>query len=82
MELGNRHAEENRLAKAADAYRRVLARDDLNEDATRALMRCYAKVGERGQALKLYQRFVERLRKELDAEPEDETTELFDEIRG
>ena len=82
MELGDRHSEENRIAKAADAYRRVLARDDLNEDATRALMRCYAKVGERGQALKVYQRFAERLRKELDAEPEDETTDLFDEIRG
>ena len=82
MALGDRHAEENRIAKAADAYRRVLARDDLNEDATRALMRCYAKVGERGSALKLYQRFSERLRKELDAEPEEETTELFDEIRG
>jgi predicted ATPase/DNA-binding SARP family transcriptional activator len=82
MELGGRHMEENRLAKAADAYRRVLARDDLNEDATRALMRCYAQVGERSQAMKLYQRFIDRLRKELDAEPEEETVELFDEIRG
>ena len=82
MELGNRHAEEHRVAKAADAYRRVLARDDLNEEAVRALMRCYSSVGERGQALKLYQRFVDRLRKELDAEPEEETVELFDEIRA
>ena len=82
MELGDRHAEEGRNAKAADAYRRVLARDDLNEDATRALMRCYAKAGERAQALRLYQRFSEKLRKELDAEPEDETQELLDEIKG
>lgn len=82
MELGDRHASEDRHAKAADAYRRVLARDDLNEDATRALMRCYAKVGERAQALRLYQRFAERLRKELDAEPDEETQELLEEIRG
>jgi non-specific serine/threonine protein kinase len=82
MELGDRHAEEGRNAKAADAYRRVLARDDLNEDATRALMRCYAKAGERAQALRLYQRFSDRLRKELDAEPEEETQELLEEIRG
>ena len=75
------HAAENRIAKAADAYRRLLARDDLNEDATRALMRCYAQVGERSQALRLYQRFSERLRKELEAEPEDETRELYDELR-
>jgi DNA-binding SARP family transcriptional activator len=82
MELGERHAEEGRNAKAADAYRRVLARDDLNEDATRALMRCYAKAGERAQALRLYQRFAERLRKELDAEPEEETQELLEEIKA
>jgi predicted ATPase/DNA-binding SARP family transcriptional activator len=82
MELGDVHASENRTAKAADAYRRLLARDDLNEDATRALMRCYAQVGERSQALRLYQRFSERLRKELDAEPEDETRELYEEVKG
>jgi len=82
MELGNQHATEDRIAKAADAYRRLLARDDLNEDATRALMRCYARVGERSQALRLYQRFSERLRKELDAEPEEETRELHDEIKA
>jgi len=82
MEVGDRHAEEGRNAKAADAYRRVLARDDLNEDATRALMRCYAKAGERAQALRLYQRFSERLRKELDAEPEEETQELLETIKA
>ena len=82
MEVGDRHAEEGRNAKAADAYRRVLARDDLNEDATRALMRCYAKAGERAQALRLYQRFSDRLRKELDAEPEEETQELIEEIKA
>ena len=45
-------------------------------------MRCYAKAGERAQALRLYQRFSEKLRKELDAEPEEETQELIEEIRG
>ena len=82
MELGDRQAEEGRNAKAADAYRRVLARDDLNEDATRALMQCYRNVGERAQALRLYQRFAERLRKELDAEPDDETQELHEAIKS
>jgi predicted ATPase/DNA-binding SARP family transcriptional activator len=81
MELGDHQADEHRYQKAADAYRRVLARDDLNEDATRALMRCYAKVGDRSQALKLYQRFSDRLRKELDADPEEETRDLFEELR-
>jgi len=82
MELAGRLAADDRHAKAADAYRRVLARDDLNEDATRALMRCLVRLGERSQALRVYQRFSERLRKELDAEPDEETRELCDEIRG
>ena len=82
MELGDLHLSEDRLQKAADSYRRVIARDDLNEDATRALMRCYARVGDRSQALRLYQRFAERLRKELEAEPEEDTRELYDEIRA
>jgi len=82
MELGDLHLSEDRLQKAADSYRRVIARDDLNEDATRALMRCYARVGDRSQALRLYQRFADRLRKELEAEPEEDTRELYDEIRA
>ena len=45
-------------------------------------MRCYAKAGECAQALRLYQRFSEKLRKELDAEPEEETQELLEEIKG
>ena len=82
MELAARLAKEERHAKAADAYRRLLARDDLHEEAVRALMECHVELGERAQALRVYQRFAERLMKELDAEPDDETTELFERIRG
>jgi DNA-binding SARP family transcriptional activator len=82
MELAQRLAKEDRHAKAAEAYRRLLARDDLHEDAVRALMECHVELGERAQALRVYQRFAERLMKELDAEPDDETTELFERIKG
>ena len=82
MELAGRLAKEERHAKAADAYRRLLARDDLHEDAVRALMSCHVELGERAQALRVYQRFAERLMKELDAEPDEATTELFDQIRA
>ena len=42
---------------------------------------CHAQLGERAQAMRAYQRFVERLAKEFDAEPDDETRELFERIR-
>jgi DNA-binding SARP family transcriptional activator len=44
-------------------------------------MACHARLGERSQALRLYQRFAERLRAELDAEPDDETVEAYERLR-
>ena len=76
MQLGDEWTREERHATAAEAYRRVLARDELHEEAVRALMRALAESGERSQALRAFQRFAERLRAELDAEPDDETVEL------
>lgn len=49
-ELGAHYAREERHEKAADVYRRVLARDELHEEALRALMRALAERGERSQA--------------------------------
>ncbi|HTE47943.1 MAG TPA: BTAD domain-containing putative transcriptional regulator, partial [Gemmatimonadaceae bacterium] len=81
MELGVHLVADERYQKAADAFRRVLARDDLHEEAVRALMDCHARLGERAPAMRVYQRFAERLAKELDSEPDDETTEAFERIR-
>ena len=78
MELGARLAREERHAKAADAYRRVLARDELHEEALVALMKCHAALGERSQALRAYRRFADRMRAELDADPDEETTSYFE----
>ena len=81
-ELGAHFVRTKEHARAADAYRRLLARDELNEDALRALMRCLAYAGERSQALRAYLRFAERLRAELDAEPEAETTRLAERMQS
>lgn len=69
MELGERQVREERYEKAADSYRRVLARDEFHEEAMLALLRCHAALGERSQALRAYRRYAERLRQELEAEP-------------
>jgi DNA-binding SARP family transcriptional activator len=81
MELGTRMMADDRHAKAAEAFRRVLARDELHEEALRALMRCHAMLGERTQALRLYQRFADRLREELDTSPGAETKRLFERLQ-
>jgi DNA-binding SARP family transcriptional activator len=81
MALGAQYAAAERHEKAAEAYRRVLARDDLHEDALVALMRCHAGLGERSQALRAYQRFADRMRTELDAAPTHEATRLFERLQ-
>jgi non-specific serine/threonine protein kinase len=81
MELGECMENEDRHSRAADAYRRVLARDELHEDALLALMRCHAGLGERSQALRVYRRFADRMRHELEAEPSGEATRLFERLQ-
>src|SRR4029077_2538119 len=80
MLLGEAHAAAA-PGKAADAYRRVLATDELHEEAMRGLMRALGESGERSQALRAYQRFAERLRTELDAEPDEQTTRLMERLQ-
>jgi two-component SAPR family response regulator len=48
MKLGDSFADDERHGKAAEAYRRVLARDELHEEALVALMRCQAGRRSRG----------------------------------
>jgi predicted ATPase/DNA-binding SARP family transcriptional activator len=81
MALGARHLKDGQHEKAAEAYRRVLARDAVHEEALQALMRCHAALGERPQALRLYRQFADRLRKELETEPRLETVRLFERLQ-
>jgi DNA-binding SARP family transcriptional activator len=60
----------------------VLARDELHEEALLALMKSHAALGERSQALRVYRRFADRMREELDTEPDDETTAFFEKLQA
>ena len=82
MLLGERHAADGRHGKAAEAFRRVLARDELHEEALRALMKSLAEAGERSQAMRIYQRFAGRLKEEMQAEPQRETVRLLEHLRA
>ena len=65
------------LAYASD----VLAHEPCREDAHRFLMRYYLRRGQRAQALRQYRLCEAILRSELDVEPEEATTCLFDQVR-
>src|SRR5262245_54976903 len=59
---------------------RLLALDPLQEPAHRALMQLYVETGRRAAALRQYQLCQTTLRRELRADPEKETTRLYEEI--
>lgn len=68
--------------EAALAYAQAwVALDELHEPAHRALMRAYARKGDRTSALKQYRACVAALERGLGVEPLEETTELYEAVR-
>jgi DNA-binding SARP family transcriptional activator len=75
------HRRSTGVAEAAiETALRLLALDPLQEPAHRTLMRLYADAGRRGAALRQYQQCVAILQRELGAEPEAETQQLYQQI--
>lgn len=73
------HAESD-PGRALDHARRWLALDSLHEPAHQALIRLYAKTGQRSAALKQYRNCVGVLDSELGVAPLPLTTELYEAV--
>ena len=67
---------------AVQAGRQLNALDPWRESGSRLLMKSYAQAGRRAEALQHYRGLAEMLEQELDAEPDGETTRLFEAIRS
>ena len=81
LAFGEQLAHAGRDDDEAEAYRRVLSRDGLNEEAHRRLIASLARAGRRTEALRQYDRLVETLDRELDAEPDATTVALIERVR-
>jgi DNA-binding SARP family transcriptional activator len=68
---------EKRISFAETALRN----DELDENAVRALMRCYAQTNNSAAALRVYNAYFKMLERELDAEPSGATQDLAVEIK-
>ena len=66
----------------AAAARKLLNFDPTHEDAVRNLMMTFAKMGDRAQAIREYERFRQALHVKLGLSPSDDTVEIYDAIRG
>jgi DNA-binding SARP family transcriptional activator len=80
IELSQLYAATGKLELAAERLQRLLQSDALNEDANRLMMRLYAEAGSRQKAHRQYEAFRDALRREIGAEPSEETELLYREI--
>jgi predicted ATPase/DNA-binding SARP family transcriptional activator len=81
LALGDHHQARGEHAQAAEAYRSLVARNPLHEEAVRRLVVALARDGRRAEALRVVDRLARDLATELDAEPEPETLELVARVR-
>jgi len=68
------------IEQAIDIFHQVVVADPTAEHAHRALMRLYAYVGLRQQALQQYHRLLKILGSELGLEPDPESRKLYEDI--
>jgi len=80
--VGRCHEARKDREGAIEWYKQALEVDELREDVHRHVMRCYAELGRRTEALAQYQRCVEVLQRELDIEPSVETKKIYETIAG
>src|SRR4029453_17299593 len=73
--------EQREYAGATTHVRHWLEHDPLDERAHRWLIRLLALGGDRAGALQAYRRCVDVLKRELGAEPADETVRVYERIR-
>ena len=82
LRLAQAAADENDRAAALRAAERLFDLDPLREDGHRLLIRLYAEVGQRAQALRHAALCAAILERELGIPPEAETTALVEQIRA
>jgi DNA-binding SARP family transcriptional activator len=81
LNLGQLLSARRDYAHAAECYRRAIEKDEVLEEAHRELMRCYARLGERGQALRHYQVLEQLMRDELGSSPAPESMALYEHLK-
>lgn len=80
LELAQLHEDRGERDLAIEAYQMLVALEPAHEAAHTRLMRLYASMGLRHQALRQYQVLKTALRQELDVEPEPDSARLYQKI--
>lgn len=76
-ELASNYLLRNQIREAIAAYHRLLKLDPLQEEVHQELMKLYYRAGDRNAALRQYNALKELLKRDLEAEPLEETQSLY-----
>ena len=77
---GSLYVELRQFRPAIEQFEKLIQSESSNEEAHCELMRLYALTGRRSEALRQFHRCCDAIRKELDAEPDDTTVQLYQKI--
>ncbi len=80
LQMAQLYARSRAYHEAISCLQDLLRVDPTYEESYRELMRLYTQIGQRHQALQLYQQVRQTLRRELEVEPSAETTALYQAI--
>lgn len=80
LAIAKLHEQHQSYQLSIESLQRALATDQTREEAHALLMRIYALAGQRTQALHQYTQLKEMLRREFDAEPDQESQRLHEDI--
>jgi DNA-binding SARP family transcriptional activator len=78
--LAARYMEAGRLGESIETCFRALEKDRCHEDSHRLLMRCYARLGQRGRTLRQYKLCERVLAQEYGTAPSPETRVLYGDL--
>ncbi|HWQ15997.1 MAG TPA: BTAD domain-containing putative transcriptional regulator [Roseiflexaceae bacterium] len=76
-QLARLYAAQSRVEEAIDCCQRLLARDAHREDIHALAMRCYWRLGRRGEALRQYERCADALVHDLGIAPAEPLRDLY-----
>ena len=71
---------ENDYAAAIESASKILALEPFHDKIQNALMQLYCRSGRQVAAIQQYRSYAEILKRELDIEPDEDTSSLYDEI--
>lgn len=82
FELAELQMQREALSEAIDSLRQLLSMDPTHEAASQFLMRTLERIGQRGEALRVYKRLSSALQHSLHIVPSSETRSLYEIVRN